>query len=237
MTIYEIITSTANIGILIVGVVGLNQLRIGLQQINISKEDIYIRNKRESITLTASLCEKFPVIINRCNEIEKIIKESDENIFKEVRKFKFPLDKKLLCEGYVKQNKVLSKYLLLIQKSNLAGETSKFVNDMEAFSIYFKENVADKEIGYITIGRSYCDVVEILLPLIMLSRCEGCQRCNDSNKKLYYDNILELYFTWKSRIELESNKDIIERNIITNESLINKSVFDTSIGLNKKSNS
>ena len=67
------------------------------------------------------------------------------------------------------------------------------LNSMEAFATYFTKGVADEEIAFSSIGRTYCYSVENYFFEIA-----NCRKLNDDDS---FQNIIDLYNIWKERLK------------------------------------
>jgi hypothetical protein len=191
---------------------------IALKQINIAKIDLLNRNERETITLTANLCEKFADLIEDFDKLTNEIKtkKGGDDLLNKLFTTDIKPNKKLLCHNYLTSNENIYKEAIsFIKNNNLIGDFNHILNQMEWLSIYFVKGVADEEIAYDSIGSTYCRIVIVLLSNIILFRCEGCGKCNHNKKNNYYGNTLHLFETWKARID--SDKLTHQINLLNNE--------------------
>ena len=84
-----------------------------------------------------------------------------------------------------------------LRKTAMARTTSVAVlNELEIISSYFISGVADEQIGFRIIGRSFCASVKSDYPTITLLR-------GDSVAQPYWHNIVLLNSLWASRLERE----------------------------------
>ncbi len=153
-----------------------------LEQIKVAKNGTKVQSQRESIKLAAERCEFFHKEVEP--EIAKFfscLKEKDidfldkcEVIFEKDRmKFKPHKDKEAL--------------------KKLVNELDSFIdlfNRLELFSMYFTGKIANEEFAYHALGKSYCGLVEKLIPVLMM--------------KMFKDeckHIMSLFFIWHPRLE------------------------------------
>lgn len=167
----------------------------GLQQIAVMKSTSATQARRDALQLTSEQCTLyFEKIIPLQNAFLESLKSKNIEYF----------------EGWsveISGNKITAKRKsppdsegLLIVAANLA-----FLNNMEAFSVYFTSKVADEIIAYHTLGKTFLGTVEKLMPWILHCREDG-----------YYKNIVELFVLWHVRAENEklmAEKDSIEKKI------------------------
>lgn len=87
-----------------------------------------------------------------------------------------------------------------------------FLNQLEAFSMAFVQNVADDDVVYQSLHQSYIKIVKLLYFRISIS--------NDKVTDKYYTNVIQLYNNWRSK-EVEFERKISRANKKM-ESKINK---------------
>lgn len=203
MTTFEIISIVFNIGSLIL-------VGIGIYQLNLTKKDINLREKRESTLLAGSLCEKFLEITNEYDVFESDLRKTmKEKGLYELKNHKYPLNKKQLCNNYLKKNKDLKSIFDFFfeeeYEKNRSNQIIDFLNKLESIAIYFNEGIASKKVAFNIIGNSYCSTIELFMPAILYFRCTDCGDCAWSKKESdfkvdYYSGLLNLYIDWKSQI-------------------------------------
>ena len=164
-------------------------LVIGIIQISLTKKSLKTNSNRAAANLAANQIEIY------CNKIIRLqnnifFKETEKkvpNIKLEVGEFnKSYLIKKLgeaTYENNIKERFPVTLYVLDV------------LNAMESFAIYFTKGVADEEIAYSSIGRTYCNTVEDLY-------FDIASYLSDDNDKSF-SNLIELYKLWKVRLKSE----------------------------------
>lgn len=232
MSKYEMMSLILNSVLLIIGAIGLYQLSIGVKQLNLSKKDLFIRNRRESIILTTNLSEKFKQVLDDINDVysngsNQIELRKHTDI---IAKHSYPLDRDLLCKDYLEKNIDLKKYYEILGKSKIRGEVTSIANQLEAISVSFVENTADIEVGYITFGKGFCNTVELCLPYILSSRCNGCGKCKGQERAFHYFYLIELYIIWKAKVFLDDTESEISSRTLKLNELKTKSAFQKSLG-------
>lgn len=78
---------------------------------------------------------------------------------------------------------------------------------MECFASFFTSKVADEEIAFRAIGKTYCDATKDLLPNLIIH-----------SKKGYFTNIIELFFLWNNRLK---KQDLQKKQISLEKELLN----------------
>lgn len=200
MTTFEKISIFFNIGSLIL-------VGIGIYQLNLTKKDINLREKRESTLLAGSLCEKYQQVIKEHYEFESNLRQSmGKKDLDELENHKYPLNKKLLCNNYLKKNEnlnnIFEKEFVKNNRTNF-NLIINFLNQLELIAIYFNEGIASKKVAFYVMGNSYCSIIEFFMPIILFFRCTDCGGCTYGKNEIYsnidgYEPLLDLYIEWKS---------------------------------------
>ncbi len=169
------------------GVLILLSLLFGIFQLIYTKKTLYINSKREAAKLAAQQVEIYMArVIPLHNkmfalEIEKKIKR----IKVEVGDFnnKYLIDKM----GKEEYKKAIEERFKLLTISLMV------INAMEAFSVYFVKGVADEEIAFSSVGRTFVNSVESIYFDIASFICED----NENS----FQNLIQLYKLWKDRLK------------------------------------
>lgn len=89
------------------------------------------------------------------------------------------------------------------------------LNQLEAFSMYFNNGVADEEVVYQSLHQSFFATVKLLYIEIASK--------NQTGKDKYYTNIIQLYNRWNERYEKEVKKEVqLAREVPINPKKIKK---------------
>lgn len=212
--IIEYLYYISGAAIAIIAFLGLKQLNIGLEQLNVTKMDIDIRSKREAALIAINQTEIF------CNEIIP----AQDDLYLKLKKYDFPIystDKVIFdpkdksYKGYLDQHSKARRKLddedlyVGIIKSELY-----LCNKLEAIATYFITRIADERIAFISIGKTYCKNVKQLS--FIISKL--------SSESGYFKNLIKLYEIWDSRISLhkleEESKRISEELKAVNPEVI-----------------
>ena len=89
------------------------------------------------------------------------------------------------------------------QNENLTEPTLAVYNALEAFSVNFTSRVAAESVAFATVGRTFCNSVELLLPELVPLSQSG-----------YFKNTVRLFALWYPRLkknELEQKKLALQR--------------------------
>ncbi|MCF8298858.1 MAG: hypothetical protein K9J13_15020 [Saprospiraceae bacterium] len=197
------------------------QLEIVKDQTKEARDQFRINNERNAITLAINISEKFAIIMVKFN---KLIRENGENIAaieKFNTKFKDDMLKEKHCYKSISEDDYLYYFKLCKSFSN---DLLLIANDFEGIALAFVNRVADEKSVFNSLAPSYCKIIEILYPIITHFRCIKCGDCayyNFNDKNNVYNNSLELYKTWKSRL-LKVNNASNLKNMLDMQAALEK---------------
>jgi hypothetical protein len=186
----------------------LGQIKEARQQVFETKENRIISSKRESYKIAADKCEYFlNTITPLIDNLDKEVKDRNINFFKRARVTVNENNINVQIDSFDKAE--LDKVMVEIP-------TLELFNPLDGFSLFFTSGVAEENIGYLTVGQSYCDTVERYLPLIAIF-----------SKNKHFTNIIELYKIWNSRLQcerLEMDKMRIDKELKDKKGLSIKTI-------------
>ena len=168
----------------------------GLSQIKVSREIAKMNAKREAFKISAEQCNVFADKI--CGLAKKFQEEQKGNKFFD--KFKIEITGNNIKTQLV--GKLTDEEIKQINESKYFLD---LLNSLEGFALYFVSRVASEQVGFVTTGKAYCELVTDLMPLIIDEFSDG-----------YYKNISVLFMTWNNRLtkeKLEFEKKEIERKL------------------------
>nr|WP_315154063.1 hypothetical protein [uncultured Flavobacterium sp.] len=164
-----------------------NQLLISQKQLEESQNQIRINSLREAATLSADLTKEYIdniiPMINQLNEVKKELKFID-----------LDYDIKNFTNDEFKDNCKNLNAAMKNRPDRMTTLELDIINKLEWFSIYFTKGIADENIAFTSIGKEFCKTVELEYPIITILR--GSKNPNKS-----YDNLVELYNCWNTRIK------------------------------------
>lgn len=159
----------------------------GVIQLFITRKTLIINSKRDAANLAAQQIKDYSVrIIPKMTKYDfSLIKEKIEKTKIEIGDFNVEyLVQKLGAKKVSEVRNERLKFLVL---------WLDVLNSMEAFATYFTKGVADEEIAFSSIGRTYCYSVENYFFEIA-----DCRNLKDDNS---FQNIIDLYKIWKERLK------------------------------------
>jgi hypothetical protein len=168
-------------------------------QLRLAKKAIVITSKRQAAELSTKQIEiYYNVIIPLQSKFTNlIVAEKFDNVeIRNLKKFTFSELSSGKEDNLLKEAEFISKNVIPAVDA---------MNSMEAFSTYFTKGVADEEIAFSSLGRTFCSTVK------KLSFVYCILRNDESHDVLPYENTIKLYDLWNSqlsskRIESELKK-------------------------------
>jgi hypothetical protein len=181
----------STMGLLVVAIIGLKQLRI-------SKQLSRVAARRDAFRLANEQVKYFlESIIPLINDLNRLINDKNVTFFK-VSTFEME-------EGAVKVKLTQGNKAAMSELVQIVDPLLGTLNALEAFSTYFTSKIADERIAFQAVGKTYCRSVTTYMPaLILLGEGE------------HYKNIVELYRIWQERFDqqvLSNEKDKIEKKL------------------------
>lgn len=160
----------------------------GVFQLFLTKKAIKINSQRESANIAAQQ-----------------VREYSTNIIPLINKYNFALRKEKIKPVDIELGPFRRSYLekklgkervreIQIERLRTTIFLLEMLNSLEAFATYFTKGVADEEIAYPSIGKTFCFTIESHFFDI------GCCRKEEDYS---YQNIIELYEIWKGRMKKE----------------------------------
>jgi hypothetical protein len=158
-----------------------------LKQIGVLRHSIRIQSARDALRVTSDQITLY---------LEKIIPSVDmlyEKIEKHNVKF---------FDGWtvnIENEEIIIKHVGRPNANNLKSiDDTPTLNMLEAFSTYFVTGLADSNIAFSAVGKTYLNTTKRLMPLIKFYNENG-----------YYSNIIKLFIAWENKRNHEQlSKDL-----------------------------
>jgi hypothetical protein len=159
-------------------------------QIRLAKKAIVISSQRQAAELATRQIDFYSKeIIPLQEEFNKIEKEKQID--------RITIDFTEFTEEYIEKTiGKEKKEAIYDQRYKVMIPILRVLNSLEAFSTYFTKRVADEEIAYSAVGRTFCATIEehhFDISLILGSEHEDKA----------YQNLISLYRLWSARIKKE----------------------------------
>ena len=173
-------------------------IKLAKSQLIQAKEHLKTISQREAATIAAE----------RINFFTANIIPIGDNLYKERKKINFPL-----FNGKIDsfKHKEIQNWDLDFKKSFLEHGLKnpkilgqELINNLEGFSAYFTNGIANEKIAFSSVGTAFCSYVEKYYPFICLMQ-------NSTNVNNPYCNIIELYGMWKNRMKIMESELLLKK--------------------------
>ena len=153
----EVLYFVSGLGLLITAIYALRQL-------NLTKKSMSVQAQRDSLRITSEQCDKYlNHIIGLQNILFEQIKQNNIDFLKG-----WNID--------ITNNSIQVKHNGPINDRNLDKIFTYLLdvlNAMEAFSSYFVYGLADEKLAYLTVGSTFLNTTEDLIPLFFLYKFQN----------------------------------------------------------------
>lgn len=234
----DLFTKVLECGYYIVGIFafialvnGARQNKLLAEEINNNKKIADDSFKRETASMTVQRCKEY------AEEIIPMIAQTSKKIA-ENKIYKYTND--LTLDDFNNKEKEAE-----FQRNNFYGDEeayeiyAKTANRLEAYAMYFTEEVCDEEIAFKATGETFVTVANRLYPFILHYRVKY--------KSNGYSNLVKLYSIWNKRLnqemltgkesELEKmTKNLEKQKQLIKEQKINNSCNEKLIPIGLKKN-
>jgi hypothetical protein len=166
-------------------------------QIKLAKDDLRTRSKREAATAAAELAERYrKEILTAQSEYYKLVRSKNFSVTG------INLESLSIKDFYTEEvqdlsteHKQYNNDLLAFFQSNrdAFNACQDVLNSLESFAINFTKGIADQEIVFTAISKSYCQFVERSFPMLCFLR--------HKDQFNFYENVVELYCEWSNMIK------------------------------------
>jgi len=158
----------------------------GVVQLFLTKKTLKVSSQRDAANLAAQqlkdYCERIIPTLNKYDI--SLRKEKIQDVDIEIGEFSRQYLEDKLGKSKIKE--------IFTERLKLLYFQLNVLNTLESFSIYFVKGIADEQIAYSSVGRTFCFSVEKYFFEIAFSRYK------DDNS---FQNIIELYKLWRSRLD------------------------------------
>ena len=170
---------------------------VALWQIILAKESVVIGSKRESIILAERVAKE---LITKHTALSL-----DER--KGFKIYRWMLKDKNFSNDSLKDSTEAVKWVESLTREQVI-QCTNFLNEIEAFSMYFVHDAADKKVACEVVGPAFCMWIEEFSPLLIQLREDPQAKRFTSGS---FQNSIELYKTWSKKLyrnKLWSPKEI-----------------------------
>jgi hypothetical protein len=184
--------------------VGLSQVKVAIQQIEVSKEIAQTSAKREAYRLAHDQCKAYASsVIPEFTQALAELRGAKIDYFDRPHKFEI-LNGEFVSHDFSDADVAKAAAV----QSSMVG----FMNSLEAFAMFFVTGLAAEEIGYRETAIAYCESSAKFMPAFWWFR---------QHRYGMYKSVVELYELWFARLrteELQQRKAEIEKTLSTTPS-------------------
>ena len=181
-------------------IIAIKSLQTAEKTLEQAKDEFKISSKRLGVHEAAKLCEKFTdQTFRKINDFER----SNLELVKKYPKVIEPIEN----WNYSSQIIVSNPQETIDSIENIFTAHSEFflniVNEFEVFAMHFTKQIADEDIAYQTVGKTFLDYVENFHPIILIM--------NGAQKGTAFRNIRELYAMWQNKTKRQTLTQLSEK--------------------------
>lgn len=179
----ELVYFAAGIVIALAAAYGLRQIRIGLEQLKISRQTAITNAQREAKKLAFEQCRFFAdEVVPALNKLTSDYKGSNLTFLSNPPQFRIE-------NGEIVAN--FDARLWDAEVSKIGEVLLKYLNSAESFAILFAEGVADDDLGFQEAARAFCQGIQVCIPAIYHARRLNLAR---------YESTVKLFDRWNTRL-------------------------------------
>jgi hypothetical protein len=156
--------------------------------------------RREATALAILQAEKFAdIIIPAIEDLQRKIRETKKADGTPTHFILRPIALNIFCSEEMKdQNYKIQEYydeaiIFLEEQTEIRKDFTRILNRLEAFAMHFSHGSADEETVFSALSAVYCDFIEKAAVHLCSAR--------DGNNTYVYGNTVNLYRSWRSRME------------------------------------
>mgnify|MGYP001332179360 CR=1 FL=1 len=175
---------------------------IALYHLKIARDSARVNARRDSLRLAASQCDSYHrYIIPLINSLDDAVKNNGIVYFEkaevDVEGDAIRVRPNLTMDELMEEQKKMMK---------ITGRFTEAFNAIEAFAVFFVSGVADENVAFSSVGKTYCYTVRHYLPdVVPVLELGG-----------HYRNMIKLFLMWNARLEkqkLLKDKGKIEQQL------------------------
>lgn len=198
-------------GIVVAGaaLVGLKQLHLLRESLEVAKQDYVTRNRREAAGLAIEQSSRY------ADAIMKILHLANDLVLsKGLPWTPWPLDAMEFTPESVRLTGEAGRWVQAVLSDDAVRvAATNAVNALESFALYFMSGAADEKIAYPAIAPSYCSAMDCLAPLLIALRAGQIENVASGG----FENSVALYRIWATRAEEQRLEEARKRlpNVVT----------------------
>ena len=187
-TVLELLYFASGIAIAVAAFFGLRQIKVGLEQVRLTKQIADTNGRREAAKLAAEQSRYFAEVA-----VPAFAKLKSE--YKRLGLTFLSIQPQFTIQNGEITNTNFSVQLWDEQVSKIDEVLVNYLNNMESFAILFAAGVADDDLGYQETARAFCQGVLICMPAFFHMRRINAAR---------YESTIRLYDIWNKRLAAQA---------------------------------
>jgi hypothetical protein len=196
--ILELLYFASGVAIAIFAFLGLRQVKLGLEQLRITKEIANTNAKREAVKLAAEQCRYF------AEDCVRAMTEAHDEYHKKGFKFLTPHPAQGQPPFLLQNGEIISHSFdlkALNDEMLECGSVVLYLNSLEAFAIPFAAGLANEDIGFTETARPFCQGLQEAMPALFQLRQTNRGR---------YESAVKLYEMWSRRLAAEAAAPVMQ---------------------------
>jgi hypothetical protein len=197
--ILELLYFASSIAIAIFAFLGLRQIKLGLDQLKITKEIAKTNAKRESVKFASDQCRYFAETAMPL--LKKLMDEYNRAGWTFLQVLTPPGQVPFTIQNGEITGQHFNAKALDEQYPKTGDFVVNYLNALESFAIPFAHGVADEEIGFKETARTFCKQIALHMPVIYQMR-----RTNSAR----YESSMTLFVLWNNRLAAEAAAPVMK---------------------------
>ncbi len=195
--VLEILYFVSGIALVLIAAKGLGQIKVGLQQIKLTKEIAEKSARRDAYRLAHEQCQSFGTSV--AIAVSNVLAQARALGVTIYTNPSFQVEECQIVKHDFQGNAILAALSRL--------DPTVPMNMLEGFAMFFVTGLADEEIGYRETAIAFCELSASLMPVFWYYR---------ETKRAMYKSVIELYEMWHNRLALEKlqeRREEVERDL------------------------
>jgi glycine cleavage system pyridoxal-binding protein P len=180
-----LVAAAATVGLFVLGFMGLKQLGIAVESLDLAKKDVRARSLREAKSAAFLQCERFrnEIIPAHGKLLGMIAASKVKGITSEKEKLTFDASNQVLVRR--------ARDWTVATPAEVRVQIIDVLNMLETWAMVFNSGIADMEVAYQPTSDMFCRAVVQAYPMVIYVRAT---RASD-----LFTNVEKLYLSWNGR--------------------------------------
>ncbi|MEY4532164.1 MAG: hypothetical protein RLZZ156_2887 [Deinococcota bacterium] len=194
--IYFVASSLGAVAVF-VGIMQIRMMKKQLEEMQKQTEkaqrSIEITSTRESFVLATEKCDYFAekIVILQGEALSQLGEETTKTL----------VNIQVTVDVSEKKISIKAKEKIDLSSIRQTSNVIHLLNRLESFASFFNARIADETIAYRTLGRAYCSIVKMWIPITF----------PDFKNNGLWKNTYQLLIRWEERIQKEKGEEEIKR--------------------------